>query len=528
MSARRERFEEQGFLAPVRLFSREQCRAVQRLLAAAPVPPDWDKGNAAGSRAWFAIGALPAIVDLVTELIGDDVMLWGARLVERAPRQVHPWHTDIETSDPAAGSVSVWIGLENTNRLSSLQVISRSHRFGTTLQERAARAGAARERTTAEEVRDWARALDPASELVRVDSGDGEAIVFDGRLWHGSDNTNSKGVRTALLLQYAVPGRRIRIPDLSKLDFPFRYLDPRPPCVMVQGCAGETPNRIVSPPPLSTSRVHRLRLPLDADPVSGWRRYPVAAGPSPCMEHLTCHVSVLSPGTIPHPPHRHIEEEILIVLDGAVELVIVEPDGERRIEPLAAGSLVYYPAWQRHTIRNPGKEDATYCMFKWRNGRPRDEPGPARILPTTIARAGVANGAPARAPEEGRSTRCVFEGPTGHLRWLHCHQTRLDQGAGYLPHVDPYDVALLLLAGSVETLDHRLEPHDIAFFAAGEPHGMRNVGDEPASYLVVEFHATARNSLSATLREIIPRALLERVPESVNRLARRALDRLPF
>lgn len=527
MSAHRERFEEEGFLAPSRVLLPEQCHAVRALLAAAPSPPDWEKGNAASSHAFFGIASLPEVVDLVAELIGEDVLLWGARLVERAPGQVHPWHTDIETSDPSPGAVSVWIGLRNTNRRSSLQLVSRSHRFGLTLQECAARAGGSRGRTTAADVLGWAREIDPASDLVAVDSGDGEAIVFDGRLWHGSDNTNPTGSRTAILLQYAVPGRVIRIPDLTKLDHPFRWLEPRPPCVMVRGSAGDTPNRIVPPPPLSTSRVHPLRLPLDEDRRSGWRRHPIAAGPSPCLEHRTCHASVLSAGRTPHPPHRHVEEEVLIVLDGEAELVIVDAGGGQRIESVGAGSLVYYPAWQRHTIRNASAEPVTYCMLKWRNGRPRAEPGPSRRLPTTLLLAGEAGGS-ARTPQAGRRTERLFEGPTEHLRRLHCHRTLLDPGAGYPPHVDPYDVAILLLEGSVETLERRLEPHDVAFYAAGEPHGMRNVGTVPASYLVIEFHATARSSLTARLREVLPQGLLERVPEPVNRLARKALDRLPF
>ena len=40
-------------------------------------------------------------------------------------------------------------------------------------------------------------------------------------------------------------------------------------------------------------------------------------------------------------------------------------DPAPRLERLRPGSLVYYPAWQHHTIRNPGTSPVAYLMFKW-------------------------------------------------------------------------------------------------------------------------------------------------------------------
>jgi len=44
------------------------------------------------------------------------------------------------------------------------------------------------------------------------------------------------------------------------------------------------------------------------------------------------------------------------------------------------------------------------------------------------------------------------------------------------------------MEGAVETIGHRLEPADLAFFPAGEAHGIHNPGDVPARYVVFEFH----------------------------------------
>lgn len=76
---------------------------------------------------------------------------------------------------------------------------------------------------------------------------------------------------------------------------------------------------------------------------------------------------------------------------------------------------------------------------------------------------------------------------------LHAHLTCLHPGAGYPEHDDPYDVAMLTFDGTVETLGQEVGPYSVIFFAAGEPHGMKNVGTSPAVYLVFEFHGSRKD-----------------------------------
>jgi hypothetical protein len=95
-------------------------------------------------------------------------------------------------------------------------------------------------------------------------------------------------------------------------------------------------------------------------------------------------------------------------------------------------------------------------------------------------------------PPEGAApfwNRRVFEGPSGCLGKLHAHFTVLAPGGGYEPHRDSYDVAIVTLEGTVETLGQRVEPLSVIYYGAGELHGMRNVGTIPARYIVFEFHA---------------------------------------
>jgi quercetin dioxygenase-like cupin family protein len=93
---------------------------------------------------------------------------------------------------------------------------------------------------------------------------------------------------------------------------------------------------------------------------------------------------------------------------------------------------------------------------------------------------------------------------TANLEKLHGHTSTLTPGAGYDPHADPYDVAIIVLEGEVETLGKRVGPHGVIFYAAGEPHGIRNPGYTIARYIVFEFHHR-RSSFDKGLRRVVRR-----------------------
>lgn len=203
---------------------------------------------------------------------------------------------------------------------------------------------------------------------------------------------------------------------------------------------------------------------------------------------MNAHVSVLTAGHSPHPPHAHRQEEVLIVLDGEAELVIEDENGaDARYERLRAGSFVYYPAFQFHTISNPGFAPIKYLMFKWSG-----PPGEAkRTLPTTIERLDIDSLANASAPF---ANKFLLEGPTHYLRKLHVHLSELKPGGSHAVHADTHDVAARLLSGTLETMGRRLAPHDVIYFLAGKMHDMKNAGAIPARYLVLEFHGSGETA----------------------------------
>lgn len=488
-------FARDGYLGPVPLFTPVECRRIAEYLRREdlPAPAAWSKGRAVHERFLYELATRPAILDRVAAMVGENVILWGASPVVRQPGQVHPWHSDIESCGPEGGFVSVWVGIEHTTKHSSLQVITRSHRLGRSVQEARAALGMPREHATPTTLLALTREQEPEADLLIPDMGNGDALFFDGRLWHGTDNRNRRGERLALLFQYAAADRAIRIPDWSQLDWPFRWRrEPLPPVILVRGTDRGGPNRIVPPPPPSAgdllmveTAIHTFELPLgDGMPARPWQPFPAFRGATRTCTEMSCHASVLVGGHSPHPPHSHVEEEILIPLHGEVELTIPAgpDDPSPRVERLRPGAFVYYPAWQHHTIRNPGTSPVGYLMFKWQ-APPNGAPGP---LGTGVHRFGEL------APPEGARpfwTSRLFEGPTAWLGKLHSHLTVLEPGAGYEPHRDAYDVAIVTLEGTVETLGQQVGPMSVIYYAAGELHGMKNAGDGRAKYLVFEFHA---------------------------------------
>jgi quercetin dioxygenase-like cupin family protein len=236
--------------------------------------------------------------------------------------------------------------------------------------------------------------------------------------------------------------------------------------------------------PRLTSRVYPLRVPLPPDEEKGWKPYPIFKGPTKGMHELSCHVSVLIKGHCPHPPHAHKEEELLLLLTGEVDIIFQGAqtfDGNqwRRLQP---GQFAYYPSGFAHTLQTTSEDPANYLMFKWHAESKKNDSALAFGLFDTFD----ATNNP--EVEQGFSTRLLFEGSTDCLRKLHCHTSALAPGAGYDPHIDDYDVAIVILEGEVETLDERVGPHGVINYAAGEPHGIRNPMEAKARYVVFEFH----------------------------------------
>lgn len=78
------------------------------------------------------------------------------------------------------------------------------------------------------------------------------------------------------------------------------------------------------------------------------------------LDELELHVTTLQPGQSPHEPHKHPDEEVLIVREGTVETFL-----GNRTQVVGPGSVIFQASNQLHAIRNVGTTPATYHVIKW-------------------------------------------------------------------------------------------------------------------------------------------------------------------
>lgn len=264
-----------------------------------------------------------------------------------------------------------------------------------------------------------------------------------------------------------------------------------------------------------TSRIYSLRIPLLPDEAKGWKPYPLFEGYTANLQSLSCHVSVLTKDHCPHPPHKHTHEEILLLLSGEVDLIL--PDARDVRQRLKSGEFVYYPTNFAHTIQTVSEDPANYLMLRWC----ADPTGIGSQI--SFGRFCAFSPGEPSGLEDAFRTHLVFEGPTAYLRKFHCHTSTLAPGAGYDPHSDAYDVAIIILEGEVETLGERLGPHSAIFYLAGEPHGMRNPGEATAKYIVFEFHGSATALFGVRAKEVLMRFARAIIPRCLRRELRRLI-----
>lgn len=84
------------------------------------------------------------------------------------------------------------------------------------------------------------------------------------------------------------------------------------------------------------------------------------SAPTATLKNLEMHVTTLNPGQMPHQPHRHPDEELIIIQQGTVEAL---SNGQwKRVGP---GSVIFNGSNQLHGLKNVGSEPAVYDVVKF-------------------------------------------------------------------------------------------------------------------------------------------------------------------
>jgi len=86
----------------------------------------------------------------------------------------------------------------------------------------------------------------------------------------------------------------------------------------------------------------------------------VVRQPTATLDELEIHITTLKPGLASHEPHRHVNEELIIIREGTVETL---SDGVwKRTGP---GSIIFNASNSLHGLRNVGTTPAVYHVINW-------------------------------------------------------------------------------------------------------------------------------------------------------------------
>jgi mannose-6-phosphate isomerase-like protein (cupin superfamily) len=83
-------------------------------------------------------------------------------------------------------------------------------------------------------------------------------------------------------------------------------------------------------------------------------------GPTDQLKAMTAGSLRLNAGATPHPPHKHPEEEFMVVTEGTGEISV-----NGAITKVRPGSMMYCAGNALHGIVNTGKSSLLFYFYKW-------------------------------------------------------------------------------------------------------------------------------------------------------------------
>jgi XRE family transcriptional regulator, regulator of sulfur utilization len=81
--------------------------------------------------------------------------------------------------------------------------------------------------------------------------------------------------------------------------------------------------------------------------------------PTLTLDGYSCHITTLNPGKEPHPPHRHPEEELLVIKEGTLEVMQNGVTNQ-----VGAGGMVFCASNEWHGWSNTSSAPVTYYVIK--------------------------------------------------------------------------------------------------------------------------------------------------------------------
>ena len=114
---------------------------------------------------------------------------------------------------------------------------------------------------------------------------------------------------------------------------------------------------------LLTSKVFRYEdLPVKANGQNKGRA--VFDGETHLGSPVELHMTELGPGQVPHAPHQHSHEEVLMLRRGTIEATV-----SGKTMQLSAGSVLWVASGDMHGLKNTGAEPAEYFVIALAKGK---------------------------------------------------------------------------------------------------------------------------------------------------------------
>ena len=125
--------------------------------------------------------------------------------------------------------------------------------------------------------------------------------------------------------------------------------------------AAQQPQGTTPPKPgvLPSKVYHTEQIPYTGDDRKKGRR--IFLGTTHTGFNLEMHETILGPGEISHPPHRHVNEEIILIMEGTIDAFIAG-----KTETATAGSVTFFASNDLHNFKNVGTGHCRYYVIELR------------------------------------------------------------------------------------------------------------------------------------------------------------------
>jgi quercetin dioxygenase-like cupin family protein len=254
---------------------------------------------------------------------------------------------------------------------------------------------------------------------------------------------------------------------------------------VTSGAESATPPAVAVKKPLTSAVWDWDKLEVKTN-ANGARR-DVVDGPSATFVVFESHVTTVNPGKSSHAPHKHAQEEFIILKEGTLDVHI-----NGKISRVKAGDMFWFASNDMHNVTNVGDTPATYLVFNVRTGETAKAPAEGVEKAAVAGKMGSGIFYWDKMKVEAKPTgerRQIFDSPTTTLKNLEGHVTTLNEGlTPHAAHNHPDEELIVIKEGVVEaTIDgvsNRGGPGSIFFFGSNSMHGMKNVGKGRATYYV--------------------------------------------